>query len=310
MGTMANGRVARLRFAPSPNGALHLGHALSALLNAEATRRLSGRFLVRIEDIDQTRSTPAHITDMRHDLAWLGLDWEKPERRQSTRMAAYGAALDRLKQQRLVYPCFASRSEITTAIANHMDWPRDPDGSPLYPGLWRDADHSTIAARLAAGDRPAWRLDMRRASKQVGAVAWHELGTDTPRMIDSDPAMWGDVVLARKDIATSYHLSVVVDDASQGVTHIIRGHDLYHATSLHRLLQGLLGLPQPAYLHHRLILAPDGRKLSKSRKDQSLAGLRGMGATPDDILRLINWNPDADLAGLSVNAQKPQPHTG
>ena len=306
----ANGRAARLRFAPSPNGALHLGHALSALLNAEAARRLGGRFLVRIEDIDHTRSTPAHIASMRHDLAWLRLDWEKPERRQSEHMAAYGAALDRLKQQRLVYPCFASRGEIAAATASQIDWPRDPDGSPLYPGLWRDAAHGAIAARLGAGDRPAWRLDMRRALDQVGAVAWQELGINTPRAIVSDPAMWGDVVLARKDIATSYHLSVVVDDALQAITHIIRGRDLYHATSLHRLLQCLLGLPQPAYAHHRLILARDGRKLSKSRNDQSLEGLRAMGATADDILQLIDWNPDADLAGLSADAQKPQPQAG
>jgi glutamyl-Q tRNA(Asp) synthetase len=299
-----------LRFAPSPNGALHLGHALSACLNVEAARRLSGRFLLRIEDSDHTRSTSSNIDKLMGDLAWLGLDWERPERRQSDHMADYAAALDRLKQQGLVYPCFASRSEIAAATRCRPDWPNDPDGSPLYPGLWRQADKTAIAARQAAGDLPAWRLDMARASDEIGTRSWREFGSVSPRIITADPAGWGDVVLARKDVATSYHLSVVVDDASQDITHVIRGHDLFHATSLHRLLQHLLGLPQPTYLHHRLITGPDGRKLSKSLGAQSLAGLRAGGTTPAGILHLIDWNPDEDLAGLTADTENPQPQAG
>lgn len=292
-----------LRFAPSPNGRLHLGHALSALLNARMARALGGRLLIRIEDIDAARCTPELEAGVLEDLAWLGLDWERPVRRQSEHFSDYRAALDRLSAMGLLRKTFLTRGEIARAVARLEEtrgapWPCDPDGAPLYPGDEAVLSPAEIAARAAQGAPFALRLDMRAALGRCKApLTWQELpddeGRGAPSRLAADPARWGDVVLARKDTPTSYHLSVVVDDARQGVTHVVRGKDLFEATAVHRLLQVLLGLPEPLYRHHRLILDADGRKLSKSQGDTALAELRARGATPDDIRRRIGLDPDA-----------------
>lgn len=277
------------RFAPSPNGELHLGHAFSALLNADLARASRGRLLIRIEDIDQTRCRPEFEAAILDDLAWLGLDWEKPVRRQSEHFGAYAEALGRLKAMDLVYPSFMSRAEIRAATAA-TEWPRDPDGAPLYPALDRDLGPDEAARRIAGGTPFAWRLKMDAAIARVDPIAFTELGSGPDGetgTIPADPGRWGDVVLARKETPTSYHLSVVVDDAHQGVTDVVRGVDLFHATSVHRLLQELLGLPAPTYRHHRLILDAMGHKLSKSEGATGLAALRAAGATPGDIRKLL-----------------------
>jgi glutamyl-Q tRNA(Asp) synthetase len=269
------------RFAPSPNGELHLGHAFSALTDFAAAQAAGGRFLLRIEDIDPTRCRPEYEQAIYDDLRWLGLTWEEPVRRQSEHMAEYAAALDRLAAQGLVYPAFLSRAEI--AAATSPDSPRDPDGAPLYPGSDRDLPAGEAAARIAAGAPYTLRLAMARAVAAAGPLSWVEDGA----AVAADPAVWGDVVLARRETPTAYHLSVVVDDAAQGITHVVRGRDLYAATAMHVLLQRLLGLPSPAYRHHRLILDEHGRKLSKSDRATSLRALRNAGATPQDIRRMI-----------------------
>jgi glutamyl-Q tRNA(Asp) synthetase len=285
------------RFAPSPNGALHLGHALSALLNAEAARRMGGRMLLRIEDIDGTRSREDLVAAILANLDWLGVAHERPVVRQSMRMGAYAAALERLKRAGLLYRSFASRGAIKAAWAGVTDPPHDPDGALLYPPALKAADQA------AAVDDPrpfAWRLDAEAVERRIGeGLDWQEV--DEPsRSVSANWRAWGDVVLARKDTPASYHLAVVVDDAAQGVTHVIRGRDLFAATAVHRLMQHVLGLPAPLYLHHRLVLGPDGAKLSKSLKSTSLDALRREGATPEDVMRLIAWDPDRDLAGLGA----------
>lgn len=284
------------RFAPSPNGWLHLGHALSAALNAEAAARSGGRFLLRIEDIDGARSRQEFIAGLEEDLRWLGLSWETPARRQSEHMADYQAHLMRLREKGVLYPCFCSRSDIARAVAekeaeSRAPWPRDPDGAPLYPGTCKSLDAREAAARIAAGDGCAWRLDMDRALDVArAAITWREIDdAGAEAEIDADPRAWGDVVVARRDIGASYHLAVVVDDALQNVTHVIRGRDLYYATSVQRLLQILLDLPEPLYQHHRLVLDESGAKLSKSLKSTALRELRAQGATPDDIRRMIGF---------------------
>jgi glutamyl-Q tRNA(Asp) synthetase len=269
------------RFAPSPNGELHLGHAFSALTDFAAAQAAGGRFLLRIEDIDPTRCRPEYDVAIFVDLRWLGLTWEEPVRRQSEHMAEYAAALDRLAAQGLVYPAFLSRAEI--AAATKPDSPRDPDGAPLYPGNDRDLPANEAAARIAAGAPYTLRLAMARAVAAAGPLSRVEDGA----AVAADPLAWGDVVLARRETPTAYHLSVVVDDAAQGITHVVRGRDLYAATAMHVLLQRLLGLPSPAYRHHRLILDEHGRKLSKSDRDTSLRALRNAGATPQDIRRMV-----------------------
>jgi glutamyl-Q tRNA(Asp) synthetase len=281
------------RFAPSPNGYLHLGHALSALLNADMARAAGGRLLLRIEDIDQTRCRPEFETAIYEDLAWLGIAWEQPVRRQSDHLAEYRAAIAHLDSVGLIYPSFESRSEIARLVAERKAqgaWPRDPDGAPLYPGASKALSAGERARRIAAGGPYALRLDMRAAVARVGKLTWHESGVGPDGetgVIAADPSAWGDIVLARKDTPTSYHLSVVVDDAAQGVTQVVRGADLFWATSLHRLLQELLGLPALAYCHHRLILGPDGRKLSKSTHSTALRELSGAGNGPADIRRAV-----------------------
>ena len=283
------------RFAPSPNGELHLGHAYSALLNAEMAARAGGRLLLRIEDIDTERCTPEFEAGIYRDLEWLGIEWERPVRRQSEHFAEYAKLLDRLVEAELVYPAFMSRGEMRAHIAEAEDsgrtWPRDPDGVPLYPGLDKTLTSRERRRRMAAGDPFAWRLDMAAA---IGALrmppAWTEFADadmNSTRKVDATPDLWGDVVLARRDVPTSYHLSVVADDALQGITHVVRGLDLYPATGIHRLLQMLLGLPEPAYFHHRLITGPDGRKLSKSFRDTGIDALRSGGRTADDVKRMV-----------------------
>ncbi len=280
-----------LRFAPSPNGELHLGHALSALTTWEWTRRLGGRFLVRIEDIDQGRSRPEYVEGIFRDLAWLGLEWERPVVFQSRRFDAYRDAARRLEAMGLLYPCFATRSEIEAAADPAL---RDPDGAPLYPGLFRGRSGPEIAARKAAGEPYALRIDIEAAIAAgrrmlLGKpLTFCELSpAGTARTVVAEPARWGDAVIIRKDTPASYHLAVVVDDAWQGVTHLTRGMDLFPATDLHRLLQVLLGLPGPLYAHHRLVTDDNGRKLSKSARDTSLRALREAGVTPADIRRML-----------------------
>jgi glutamyl-Q tRNA(Asp) synthetase len=271
------------RFAPSPNGELHLGHAYSALLDYDLCNAAGGRFLLRIEDIDPARCRPEYEAAIYVDLAWLGIRWEEPARRQSEHMADYSAALGRLRQMDLIYPTFLSRTEIAAATADPT-WPRDPDGAPLYPAHDRHLDPAEAGRRIAAGAPYALRLHMDRAVERAGPLSWIEEGEGR---VHANPAAWGDVIVARKETPTSYHLAVVVDDAAQDVTHIVRGRDLYHATAVHVLLQKLLGLPSPAYRHHELILDATGRKLSKSDRDTALRSLRQAGKTPDDIRRMV-----------------------
>jgi glutamyl-Q tRNA(Asp) synthetase len=280
------------RFAPSPNGRLHLGHALSALLNAQMAAETGGRLLLRIEDIDLTRCTPELEQAVLDDLDWLGIDYERPLRRQSEHFDQYRTALDTLIARGLVYPAFLTRGEVKASVMAFEEsggaWPRDPDGAPLYPTEERNLSPEERAEKLATSERHALRLDMSKALAAVGhPLSWTETGDGAQGEITTDPAAWGDVVLWRSDAPASYHLAVTVDDAAQGVTHVVRGLDLFHATSVHRLLQALLGLPQPVYHHHRLIPGPDGRKLSKSAGDTALAALRAEGKTPSDIRALV-----------------------
>jgi glutamyl-Q tRNA(Asp) synthetase len=288
-----------LRFAPSPNGELHLGHALSALTAFDMARRLGGRFLLRIEDIDIARCREEHITQLYEDLHWLGLTWEEPVLRQSQHFTTYSRASDWLLKLGLLYPCFATRSEIAEAT-ELTDPPLDPDGTPLYPGLHKNLPKEEIAARLSRGEPFALRLDMPRALDALEGITGARRVTFTEidaegkeERIEMDPADWGDAVIVRKDVPASYHLAVTVDDARQGVTHVTRGRDLYAATSLHRLLQAILGLPAPIYHHHRLLTDADGRKLSKSAGDTSLRALRESGIDALQIRQRVGLAPNA-----------------
>jgi glutamyl-Q tRNA(Asp) synthetase len=278
-----------LRFAPSPNGRLHLGHAYSALLNADLAAAWGGRFLLRIEDIDLARCRPEFESGVLDDLAWLGLGWEEPVRRQSEHFATYRDALEGLQERGLIYPCVCSRKEIAARAAawvreSGQPWPRDPDGAPLYPGTCREG-LADAASRIAAGEPHALRLDMGRALAAAPGphpiMVFDSRGGEVVRL--AEPARWGDVVLARKEIPTSYHLSVVVDDALQGVTHVARGRDLEAATDVHVLLQSLLGLSSPRYHHHALIRDRAGDKLSKSLGSPALADLRAQGVSAAEI---------------------------
>jgi glutamyl-Q tRNA(Asp) synthetase len=285
------------RFAPSPNGYLHLGHAYSVLLNFDLARRSGGRFLLRIEDIDATRCRPEFEAAIYQDLAWLGIAWEEPVRRQSSHFALYRDALEKLSTEGLIYPSFESRGDIARLVAQrdaggpqHGSWPRDPDGAPLYPGAAKSLAPDTRAALLESGTPYALRLDMAAAIARVGDLAWNERGAGPAGesgAVAARPQAWGDVILARKETPTSYHLSVVIDDALQGITEVVRGEDLFWSTSVHRLLQALLGLPPPIYRHHRLMLDGAGQKLSKSTEATGLRELRAEGATPADIRRLV-----------------------
>lgn len=280
------------RFAPSPNGLLHRGHAFSALLNQELARRCGGRLLLRIEDIDTARCSEANVAAIVEDLTWLGVRWSGPVRRQSHHFADYAAAAQRLEAGGLLYRCHASRAEIARSAGSGAG--SDPDGAPL---LWRDSpvlDPAREEQRRRWGEPFALRLDMRRALDMLSRAG---IALDYPTFSPSgetglrraDPARWGDVVVVRKDTPTSYHLSVVVDDALQGVTHVVRGVDLEAATDVHRLLQALLGLPVPRYHHHGLILDGAGDKLAKSRDSRSLRALREAGATPQAIRAALGF---------------------
>ncbi|KQV39204.1 glutamyl-Q tRNA(Asp) ligase [Rhizobium sp. Root268] len=350
-------KQAVFRFAPSPNGLLHLGHALSALINHGMAKDAGGRFLLRIEDIDTTRCRLEFEAAIYEDLGWLGLDWERPVRRQSEHFGLYSEMLERLIARGLAYPSFMSRSEIKAAVAEHeasgRRWPRDPDGAPHYPGEERDWGLGKRQAMLASGRQHAWRLDMQRALKELdGPLFWRETGYEVPTnaaaspfsaagrrsgrrmrgdegvfaansepagplirpfgppsprggegktggtlasdnadsaigIVPADPAAWGDIVLSRSDAPSSYHLAVTVDDALQGITHVVRGRDLFHATSVHRLLQQLLGLPEPVYHHHRLVLDAEGKKLSKSDGATGIAAYRAAGRSAADIRALL-----------------------
>ena len=282
-----------LRFAPSPNGYLHLGHAYSALLNADVARERGGRLLLRIEDIDTERCRPEYEQAIYEDLHWLGVSWQEPVRRQSEHFADYSFAVAQLEAQGLLYPSFESRRELA-ALAAELDrqgeWPRDPDGVPIYQGRARKLSAAECRRRREAGEPFALRLAMDKAVARAGVLTWTETGfgpQSQTGVITAAPQMWGDVVLARKDSPASYHLAVVVDDALQGATDIMRGQDLFWSTGIHRLLQALLGLPEPTYHHHKLILDETGQKLAKSTNATGLRELRNAGLKPFDIRRMV-----------------------
>jgi glutamyl-Q tRNA(Asp) synthetase len=273
------------RFAPSPTGFLHLGHAFAAL----AAARAGTRFLLRIEDIDRTRCRAEFEEAIYDDLAWLGLDWQKPVLRQSGRFDAYRAALDRLQAQNLLYPCFCTRAEIAAEIARASEAPHNmslgPEG-PIYPGTCRHLSDAQRQERMASGAPYALRLDAQKAADKVGALSFEENGAGPNGehgAIAVDPLLFGDIVLARKETPAAYHLAVVVDDAFQGVTLVTRGNDLFAAAHIQRVLQALLGLPAPAYAHHKLILDESGKKFSKRESAVTLRDLRAHGVTPDRI---------------------------
>lgn len=282
-----------LRFAPSPNGYLHLGHAYSALLNHDMARECGGRLLLRVEDIDTVRCRPDYEEAIYEDLRWLGMSWQEPVRRQSEHFADYEAALAKLEAQGLIYPSFESRAEIAALVEDldrHGGWPRDPDGAPIYPGRARRLSTAERKRRREAGEPFALRLAMDAAVARAGVLTWTETGAGPhgqTGLITAAPQRWGDVVLARKEAPTSYHLSAVLDDALQGVTDIVRGQDLFWSTGIHRLLQALLGLPEPTYHHHKLILDEEGNKLSKSTQSTGVRELRAGGAVPRDIRRRV-----------------------
>lgn len=267
------------RFAPSPTGHLHLGHALSALSGWQAAVRAGGRFLLRLEDIDRGRCRPEYAAAIYEDLAWLGLRWEEPVRVQSAHFDDYRTALDRLRAEGLVYPCFCTRAEITAEIARAGGAPHGADG-PLYPGTCRSLSEAERQARLAAGESHAWRLDIARAMARTGPLSWHDRRAGE---VAAAPGLLGDVVLARKDVPTSYHLAVTTDDHLQGVTLVIRGEDLFAATHVHRLLQALLGYGTPDYAHHRLLTDSQGRRLAKRDRALTLRALREAGVSPGEI---------------------------
>lgn len=270
-----NARPVVTRFAPSPTGHLHLGHAYSALFASEAARRECGRFLLRIEDIDPGRCRPEFTEAIFEDLAWLGLEWEEPVRRQSEHLDDYRAALGRLEAMGLLYPCTCTRKEIADEIARAPHAPHGPEGA-VYPGLCRGRP-------MEDGREAALRLDMAKALALTGPLTWHDREAGE---VAADPAAFGDIVLARKDVPTSYHLSVTLDDHLQGVTLVTRGVDLFEATHVHRLLQALLGLAVPEYRHHGLLVGPDGRRYAKRDKSLTLRALREAGHTPDAVRRM------------------------
>jgi glutamyl-Q tRNA(Asp) synthetase len=275
------------RFAPSPNGALHAGHAYSVLMNERLAAESGGELLLRIEDLDRSRCKREYEDAILADLAWLGVAFSGRVQRQSDPPQAYQDALDRLRAQGLVYPCFCARGRLARASPNM----RDPDGAPLYDGRCRSLSQGETAERIAHGEPASLRLDMARALERApGALAWREFGeTQSPREVVADPADWGDLVLKPKDMAASYHLAVVVDDWRQGVSDVVRGRDLFAATSAHRLLQHLLGVCPPRYRHHRLVIDSAGKKMAKSKSSSPLAALRAAGATAQAIRSALGF---------------------
>jgi len=284
------------RFAPSPTGYLHVGHAASALTGWRAAREAGGRFLLRIEDIDATRCRPEFERAIYEDLAWLGLSWEEPVRRQSEHMADYARALAQLDRLGVLYPCFCTRQEIAAEIAAAANAPHGPDG-PLYPGTCRSLASEERGARIARGLPYALRLDAATAAGIAGPLTWEEDGRGA---VAVEPGALGDAVLARKEVATSYHLAVTVDDALQDVTLVTRGQDLFHATHLHRLLQALLGVATPRYRHHMLLTSADGRRLAKRDGALTIRALRAAGRTPPEVRAMAGF-PDEPGANRSVS---------
>jgi len=270
------------RFAPSPTGYLHLGHAFSALIAWRRAREARGQFLLRLEDIDASRCQPAFAAAILEDLAWLGLDWDGEVRVQSQHFAEFRAVLDALAARRLLYPCFCTRADIAQSAAA----PHTPDGTPLYPGTCRGLPERERAVRIAAGERYALRIDMARA-----AMAPLHFSEESEGVVGCHPERFGDVVLARKDTPASYHLCVTHDDALQGVTLVTRGEDLKPATHLHRLLQALMGWPTPTYAHHRLLMDAAGRRLAKRDRAATLRDLRARGHSAAEV-RALAGHPD------------------
>jgi glutamyl-Q tRNA(Asp) synthetase len=265
------------RFAPSPTGRLHLGHAYSAIRAHDFARERSGSFLLRIEDIDRGRSRGEYVDGIIEDVEWLGLMPDGEIVYQSERLPLYAEALERLKARGLVYPCFCTRSAIAAEVAASVSAPHGPDGA-LYPGTCRSRPEAERERRLTS-EAHAWRIDMAAAAAAAGPLEWSEAG----QAVKADPLSAGDVVLARKDAPTSYHLAVTIDDAAQAVTDVVRGRDLYAATNVHRLLQALLDLPTPRYHHHDLLLGPDGQRLAKRNGAPTLASLREAGTNPAEL---------------------------
>jgi glutamyl-Q tRNA(Asp) synthetase len=271
------------RFAPSPTGLLHLGHAYAALFAWRRAREAGGRFLLRIEDIDRVRCREEFVAALVEDLRWLGIDWDGDMRRQSQHLDSYRAALGGLEETGLIYPCFCTRAAIKSEIARALDAPQGPEG-PVYPGICRALAPSERARRIAAGAPFALRLDVARAIAGTGPLCWDD---EAGGMVAVDPLALGDVVLARKDAPTSYHLAVTVDDAAQGVTVVTRGADLFASTHVHRLLQALLGLPTPRYCHHRVLTDPAGRRYAKRDRALTLRALREAGRTPAEVQAMV-----------------------
>lgn len=276
------------RFAPSPTGYLHLGTVYSALFTENAAREADGRFLVRIEDTDQSRCRQEFEDQILDDLRWLGLTWEEPIRRQSAHLNSYKSAIENLGTQGLIYPCFCTRKEILEEIDTAGVAPHGPDG-PVYPGTCRGLSEAEREEKISAGMAYALRVDIEKAHVRTGEITWYD--RDKGEVI-AHPERFGDVVVARKDGWPSYHLAVTWDDHLQGITLVTRGKDLFEATDIHRLLQALLNLDTPEYHHHKLLLDPQGRRLAKRDKDVNIKSLREAGKTPDDVKMMCGWLPD------------------
>ena len=270
------------RFAPSPTGLLHLGHVRSALAGWRAARETGGRFLLRVEDIDAGRCRPEFDAAILEDLAWLGFHWDGGVRRQAAHMDEYAAALARLRREGLVYPCFCARRRIAAEIAAAASAPHGPLGA-IYPGTCRRLSDGERRDRIAAGERHAWRLDVAAAARRTGPLTWREEGEG---VVVADPAVGGDVVLARKDAPASYHLAATHDDHLQGVTLVTRGADLRPSTHVHRLLQALMGWSEPAYAHHALVVGEDGRRLAKRDRSLAVRALREAGHAPERVVAM------------------------
>jgi glutamyl-Q tRNA(Asp) synthetase len=278
----------RTRFAPSPTGRLHLGHVFAAKVARDFARQHGGEFLLRFEDIDVTRVRPEFYDGIEEDLRWLGLDWDGPALRQTDRFAAYDATLRTLQNLGAVYPCFCTRRDIDEELARMTGAPHGPEG-PLYPGTCRHLSPAEREAKLAASVPFSWRFDAAKASMLAGELTFLDLRFGT---VAVDAGVLGDVILSRKDIGTSYHLAVVTDDAFQAISHVTRGEDLLASTHVHRVLQALLGFPEPVYWHHELVLDATGKRLAKRHDSLSIRALRESGSSPADVLSLL---PDRKL---------------
>lgn len=280
----------KTRFAPSPTGKLHLGHAFAAVVARRLAVQLSGQFLLRFEDIDHTRVRQDYYAQIETDLHWLGLEWDETPWRQLDRLESYHASLEQLKSNGIVYPCFCTRRDIEHELAQLTRAPHGPEG-PLYPGTCRDLSPVEIEERLKT-QTPSWRLNSRRASTLAGPLTFTDLIHGT---IEVEPTLLGDVILARKDIGTSYHLAVVLDDAAQKITHVTRGEDLLPSTHVHRLLQHLLDLPEPLFLHHELIVDDQGQRLAKRHDSLALSTLCEQGADPEALISRFEHHPSLSL---------------